>query len=279
MSCSTPPNRFKPENPFTPASDSSPDLSLNYFGSSSRRFHSANPFASQNELDNFPTDLFTHHRKFLKPAKNPADYDGTQSLRDYLKHFERCFVVNGWSKDEAAVFWAASLRGEAQKVLNGMSDSDCRNYAKIVDKLELPFGVENSASYTRPVCTTVANRKMKVFKPFLQISGLCQLSLVGICPLTLRKDLPSRISLMLSKIETTGFDYTETNHAPWTKPCCWPVNFVSWIEIGQEALQRFSLSMKFKASLICFKLSLKRYGLTFKHNNNLRRLSKLFSNS
>ena len=93
-------------------------------------------------MDNFPTDLFAHHRKFLKPVKNPADYDGTQSLRDYLKHFERCSVVNGWNKEEAAVFLAASLRGEAQNVINGMSDSDCRNCAKIVDKLELRFGVE-----------------------------------------------------------------------------------------------------------------------------------------
>ena len=59
-----------------------------------------------------------------------------------MKHFKRCSVVNGWSKDEAAVFLAASLRGEAQKVLNGMSDSDCRNYAEIVGKLELRFGVE-----------------------------------------------------------------------------------------------------------------------------------------
>ena len=63
MSSSTPVHPFKPENPFTPASDSSPDLSVNYFGSSSGRFRSTNPFASQNELDNFPTDLFTHHRK------------------------------------------------------------------------------------------------------------------------------------------------------------------------------------------------------------------------
>ena len=59
-----------------------------------------------------------------------------------MKHFERCSVVNGWNQEEAALFLAAGLRGEAQKVLNGMSDSDCRNYAKIVDKLELRFGVE-----------------------------------------------------------------------------------------------------------------------------------------
>ena len=159
MSCSTPVNPFKSGNPFTPTSDLSLDRSVN-LESSSRRFHSSNPFASEKQLNNSGTyssnpfvssesepnnnsaDLFTPRRKFSKPVKNPADYDGTLSLRDYLKHFERCSVVNGWNKDEAAVFLAASLRGEAQKVMNGMSDSDCRNYGKIVDKLELRFGVE-----------------------------------------------------------------------------------------------------------------------------------------
>ena len=159
MSCSTPVNPFKSGNLFTPTSDLSLDRSLN-LESLSRQFHSSNPFASEKQLNNSGTyssnpfvslesepnnnlaDLFTPRQNFSKPVKNPVDYDGTQSLRDYLKHFERCSVVNGWNKDEAAVFLAASLRGEAQKVLNGMSDSDCRNYAKIVDKLELRFGVE-----------------------------------------------------------------------------------------------------------------------------------------
>ena len=99
----------------------------------------------------------------MKPVKNPVDYDGTQLLRDYLKHFERCSVVNGWSKEEAAVFLAASLHGEAQKVLNGLSDTNCRDYKKVVDKLELRFGVEKQMSYTRHVSKAVDNRKMKVF--------------------------------------------------------------------------------------------------------------------
>ena len=59
--------------------------------------------------------------KFMKPVKNPGDYDG---------------------KQEAAVFLAASPRGEVQKVLNGLSNTDCRNYEKIIDRLELQFGVE-----------------------------------------------------------------------------------------------------------------------------------------
>ena len=117
----------------------------------------------ENESDNYSADLFTHHCKFMKPVKNPVDYDGTQLLRDYLKHFERCSVVNGWSKEEAAVFLAASLHGEAQKVLNGLSDTNCRDYKKVVDKLELRFGVEKQMSYTRHVSKAVDNRKMKVF--------------------------------------------------------------------------------------------------------------------
>ena len=169
MSCSTPVNPFKPTNPFTPASDSS----VNYFVSPSRRFHSANPFAPESDTDHSSADLFTQRRKFNKPVKNPADYDGSQSLRDYLRHFERCSVFNGWSKDEAAVFLAASLRGEAQKVLNGMSDSDCRNYARLLTNWSFGSLLKNSASYIKRVCIIVANKKTKVFKLLLQISGLC----------------------------------------------------------------------------------------------------------
>ena len=108
----------------------------------------------------------------MKPVKNPADYDGTQSVRDYLRHFKRCSVVNGWIKEEAALFLSAGLRGEAQKVLNILSDTDCRNYKDIVDRLEKQRE-KNNVSCTRCVCIAVANRKMKVFKLLLQISGLC----------------------------------------------------------------------------------------------------------
>lgn len=126
-------------NPFASPLDPSVNIT-----SASHRFHHAKPFESESQQDTYSTYLFTHCQKFNKPIKNPADYDGTRSLSDYLKHFERCSVVNGWSQEEAALLLAARLREEAQKVLNGMSDSECRNYAKIVDKLEVRcelFGV------------------------------------------------------------------------------------------------------------------------------------------
>lgn len=81
-------------------------------------------------------------RRFQKPVKIPQDYHGSQSLRDYLKHFERCAVVNGWDDEERAAFLAAGLRGDAQKVLSGLSAEDCLHYPKIVERLELRFGAE-----------------------------------------------------------------------------------------------------------------------------------------
>lgn len=80
--------------------------------------------------------------KFRKPVKLPDNYDGKSSLRDYLRHFNRCSVVNDWSSEESAVFLSAALRGQAQKILHGMSDDDCRDYNKLVARLELSFGVE-----------------------------------------------------------------------------------------------------------------------------------------
>ena len=50
--------------------------------------------------------------------------------------------MNGWDPEESAVFLSAALRGEAQKILHGMADADCSDYAKLVNRLELRFGVE-----------------------------------------------------------------------------------------------------------------------------------------
>ena len=282
MSCSTPANPFKPENPFTPASDSSPDLSVNYFGSSSRRFHSANPFAPQNELDNSPTELFTHHRKFLKPVKNPADYDGTQLLRDYLKHFERCSVVNGWNKEDAAVFLAASLRGQVKKVLNGMSDSDCRNYAKIVDKLKLRFGVEKQRELHQARLHNRCQQEIESVQALsADIRSMSTFAYQDLSPgtkerfavqhfidtskdrddrLRLRRDKPRTMDEALSlACELETFRLSDRDR-PRSSPKVFSVDEV-------------------QSDPDLFKLSLKCYGLTFKHNNNVRRLSKLFSNS
>ena len=73
MSCSTPVNPFKPTKPFTPASDSS----VNYFGSPSRRFHSANP-----------------HPKAIQIIIRPICLHNAESLTNLLKIQQIMMVVS-----------------------------------------------------------------------------------------------------------------------------------------------------------------------------------------
>ena len=96
-----------------------------------------------------PTKIITHQASkskstsgFRKPVKLPDDYNGKTSLRDYLRHFNRCAVVNDWSPEESAVFLSATLHGDAQKILHGVPDNDCQDYNKLVAQLESCFGVE-----------------------------------------------------------------------------------------------------------------------------------------
>ena len=93
--------------------------------------------------------MFTHCQKFNKPIKNPVGYYGTQSLSVAL------LLVVGAEKKLLPFLHCRPSR-EAQKVLNGISGSDCRNYTKIVDKLELWFGVEKQHE-SHQVC--LSNRR------------------------------------------------------------------------------------------------------------------------
>ena len=55
----------------------------------------------------------------------PEDFDGKKPLKEYLMHFERFSIVNGWNEEEKAVFLTASLRGDSRKLLSGLTDSEC----------------------------------------------------------------------------------------------------------------------------------------------------------
>ena len=79
-------------------------------------------------------------RRIRKPVKLPEGFDGKQPLKEYLFHFERCSLINGWTDEEKATFLAASVCGES-----GLTESKGRQYAKIVERLQLRFGVEKQA--------------------------------------------------------------------------------------------------------------------------------------
>lgn len=127
-------NPFKSSNPFVNPNASAMPQGSNYY---------PNPF-ERDDVTHMQINCpqVGNTKKFSKPIKFPADYDGSQNLRDYLRHFKHCSVLNGWNEEESGVFLAAGLRGEAQKVLSGLSESESCCYKKIVDRLELRFGVE-----------------------------------------------------------------------------------------------------------------------------------------
>ena len=107
----------------------------------------ANPFRRNDDdlLTLAKSPGLTVVRQTRKPVKLPEDFDGKQPLKEYLLHFERCSIVNGWTEEEKAMFLAASLRGDSRKLLSGLTDSDCQQYDKIVERLQLRFGVEKQA--------------------------------------------------------------------------------------------------------------------------------------
>ena len=166
--------RAKPANPFRSGSDCTPSRTPERPAAAQKQGKTASPFIWRAEAENFTPRAFstpreksgnpfriendlwplakssacveqTADRKFKKPVKLPEDFDGKQPLKEYLMHFERCSIVNGWNEEEKAMFLTASLRGDSRKLLSGLTDAECRQYGKIVERLQLRFGVEKQA--------------------------------------------------------------------------------------------------------------------------------------
>ena len=73
-----------------------------------------------------------------RPNMQPDRYDGTTPWLEYLAHFELCASINGWSNDECALYMAAKLKGQAQRVLG---DGRCRRgYRELVELMTRSFG-------------------------------------------------------------------------------------------------------------------------------------------
>ena len=107
---------------------------------------SSNPFRRDETVSNDEkSSELSADRRISKPVKLPEDFDGKQPLKEYLLHFERCSLINGWTEEEKAMFLAASLPGESRKLLSGLTESEGRQYTKIVERLQLRFGVEKQA--------------------------------------------------------------------------------------------------------------------------------------
>ena len=56
-----------------------------------------------------------------RPNIIPDRYSGKVLWREYYRHFESCKRANSWDDEEAATYLAASLQGNALRVLGEKS--------------------------------------------------------------------------------------------------------------------------------------------------------------
>ena len=176
-----------PQNPFT----SQPTGDEFLYNANLMTSTPKNPFTSQNPFTRDPTTNQTtsesidtkRPKQIKKPIKLPDNFNGNTSLRDYLRHFDRCAVVNEWNSEESALFLSAALQGEAQKILHGMSDDDCKNYQKLVARLEARYGVETQKELHQARLTNRRQKDGESLKCLAtEIRDLCSLAYQDLPP-------------------------------------------------------------------------------------------------
>ena len=77
----------------------------------------------------------------LRPSIVPDRYNGKVPWSEYHGHFESCRRVNNWNDEQAAEFLAASLQGDAVRILGDVAHR-CNEltYGELVTSLETRFG-------------------------------------------------------------------------------------------------------------------------------------------
>ena len=79
-----------------------------------------------------------------RPLMMPDKYDGNSDWKDYLAHFESCVAINAWGDAEASKFLAASLRGQALRLLKEQR-GDNWTYKELKSKLANRFSPTKQA--------------------------------------------------------------------------------------------------------------------------------------
>ena len=95
----------------------------------------------------------TTHRPLIMPDK----YDGSTDWKEYASHFESCCEINNWKDEESAKYLAASLRGQALRLLEEQRGTKW-NFEEIKSKLSFRF---SSAKQAESYLLELRNRKRR----------------------------------------------------------------------------------------------------------------------
>ena len=78
--------------------------------------------------------------------KRPCSYNGTTSLHEYLRHFDLCVALNGWTDAQAGGFLGISLGRMARRLLEGLNPYSDEGYAKLRRRLIAQYEPERATA-------------------------------------------------------------------------------------------------------------------------------------
>ncbi|XP_063239230.1 uncharacterized protein LOC134540420 [Bacillus rossius redtenbacheri] len=103
----------------------------------------------------------TCHSKFKPPT-----FDGQTSWAVYRRQFEAASEVNGWDEEEKATALVLALRGPPLELLQTIPVPEQKNYAVLVEALELRYGDRHMGEVYRTALKTRQQRPSETFQEF-----------------------------------------------------------------------------------------------------------------
>ncbi|MEW8548365.1 MAG: hypothetical protein AB2693_33100 [Candidatus Thiodiazotropha sp.] len=98
--------------------------------------HCSTSSSSQTQRSLNKDMAYSQHAHSYQPAKRkhkePDKFDGKSvEWRDYIVHFDQVSSWNGWNDSEKAQQLAMSLRGQAQKLLGELTETELNSYSEL----------------------------------------------------------------------------------------------------------------------------------------------------
>ena len=99
-----------------------------------------------------------------RPNITPDRYSGKVLWKEYFRHFESCREVNQWSEEQAAKWLAASLQGDALRLVGDSGQK--HTYGELVKLLQRRFG---SARQSENYLVELRHRRQKPKESLLEL--------------------------------------------------------------------------------------------------------------
>ncbi len=117
--------------------------------------------ASQQHYDTYPhrrtmEQFLPEHVYGHAPQLKVETYSGEDDWEAFISHFDACSRLGNWSPQTKCLTLLASMRGQAQRFILNLRESDKNSYTQMVNKLARRFG---KVQQTTLWMTKLENRK------------------------------------------------------------------------------------------------------------------------